>query len=191
MLNIVLFGPPGAGKGLQAKNIAEKYGLRHLSTGELIREEIANGSPLGKSMEDYIARGQLAPDQLVLDMVSDYLTHHPDIEGTIFDGFPRTIVQAEKFDHILKEHGTSVAVMLALEVPDDVAVERIILRGERDGRADDLSEATIRNRLHIYSDVTAPVAGHYQKQGKFVPIDGLGTIDEIFGRLSSEIDKHR
>ena len=190
MINIVLFGPPGAGKGVQAGKIAERFGIKHLSTGEIIRKEIASGSQLGAEMGEYIARGELAPDSLVLDMVEDYLDHHPGTRGIVFDGFPRTIAQAEGFDRLLGHHGAKVNVMLALEVPEDEAVGRIIVRGKREGRSDDLTEETIRNRLAIYNAVTACVAGYYAAQDKYVPINGIGSVEDIFERLVSEVEKH-
>lgn len=190
MINIVLFGPPGAGKGIQAGKISETYGMRHLSTGEVIRAEIASGSPLGKEMEGYISRGELAPDSLVISMVEDYLRNNKGIKGVVFDGFPRTVAQAESFDKMLERLGEKVDVMLALQVPDDEAVNRILLRGKRDGRADDMSEDTIRNRLAIYKGITATVANYYDSQSKYVPVEGVGSVEEIFGRLAAEIDKH-
>ncbi|MBE5033333.1 adenylate kinase [Gallalistipes aquisgranensis] len=188
MLNIVLFGPPGAGKGTQADLLKERYGLNHISTGEVIREEIRNGSALGKSVEEYIARGELAPDGLVIDMIADYVQAHRECAGNIYDGFPRTTVQAEEFDKIMGRHGLSVDLMLFLDVPDEVLISRLLLRGKESGRADDANAEVIKNRIDVYKAQTAVVADYYAKQGKYAAIDGVGTIEEIFGRLCTEID---
>ena len=147
MLNIILFGPPGAGKGTQAARLIEKYGFNHISTGEVIREEIRKGSPMGLSVKEYIDKGHLAPDELVIGIIADYVGKHKDCAGNIFDGFPRTTPQAEAFDGIMERHGTPVGVMLSLEVPDDELVKRLLNRGKDSGRADDLSEEIIRNRI--------------------------------------------
>ena len=188
MLNIVLFGPPGAGKGTQADLLKERYGLNHISTGEVIREEIKNGSALGKSVEGYIARGELAPDKLVIDMIASYVQSHKDCAGNIYDGFPRTTVQAEEFDKIMGQYGLSVDVMLFLDVPDEVLISRLLLRGKESGRADDANVEVIKNRISVYKAQTAVVADYYANQGKYVAIDGVGTIEEIFGRLCAAID---
>ncbi len=188
MLNIVLFGPPGAGKGTQADLLKERYGLNHISTGEVIREEIRNGSALGKSVEEYIARGELAPDGLVIDMIADYVQAHRECAGNIYDGFPRTTVQAEEFDKIMGRHGLSVDLMLFLDVPDEVLISRLLLRGKESGRADDANAEVIKNRIDVYKAQTAVVADYYAKQGKYAAIVGVGTIEEIFGRLCTEID---
>lgn len=188
MLNIVLFGPPGAGKGTQADLLKERYGLNHISTGEVIREEIKNGSALGKSVEEYIARGELAPDGLVIDMIADYVQAHRECAGNIYDGFPRTTVQAEEFDKIMGRHGLSVDLMLFLDVPDEVLISRLLLRGKESGRADDANAEVIKNRIDVYKAQTAVVADYCAKQGKYAAIDGVGTIEEIFGRLCTEID---
>ncbi len=163
MLNIVLFGPPGAGKGTQAALLVEKFGLNHISTGAVIREEIALGTPLGLQVEQTIARGELAPDQMVIDLVADYLELHKNTHGSIYDGFPRTVVQAREFDLMLAEHGTSVDVMLSLEVPERLLIDRLLLRARESGRADDFSIDTIHNRLEIYHEQTAVVAEHHQR----------------------------
>ena len=177
MLNIVLFGAPGAGKGTQAQKLVEKYGLNHISTGEVIRDEIARRTPLGIGMEEYIGRGELAPDDLVINMVANHVAKHRDGAGNIFDGFPRTLVQAEHFDDIMREHDTPVDMMISLEVPDDILEERLLLRGKESGRADDGDQSVIRNRLKIYNDVTAVVSKYYADQNKHVPVDGTGTVD--------------
>ena len=188
MFNLVLFGPPGAGKGTQAEKLIEKYGFNHISTGEVIREQIRKGTELGRSEQSYIEKGQLAPDGLVIDIIADYVAKHKDAKGNIFDGFPRTTVQAKAFDEIMEKNGTPVSVMLSLEVPDEELVKRLLLRGKESGRADDSNEGVIRDRIDVYKAQTAVVADHYKPQGKHRAVNGLGTIDEIFGRLCQEIE---
>lgn len=189
MVNIILFGAPGCGKGTQAARLAEHYDLYHISTGEVIRSEIKRGTELGKSMEGYISRGELAPDSIVVEMVRDYMRTHSD-KGCIFDGFPRTTAQAEIFDTMLEEMGSKVDVMVYMDVPEEELVKRILLRGKDSGRADDASEDVIRNRIDIYREQTAIVAHHYAAQDKYAQIDGLGTFDEVFHRLTEVIDEH-
>jgi len=188
MLNIILFGAPGCGKGTQAALIKEKYNINHISTGEVIRGEIARGTELGKSMQNYIEAGQLAPDSIVIGMIRNYMTEHKDAAGNIFDGFPRTTAQAEAFDEILKEDGESVSVMIYMDVPEEELVQRILLRGKDSGRADDASEEVIRNRIAVYREQTEIVAEHYSKQGKYVAVDGVGSLDEVFNRICAAID---
>ena len=188
MFNLVLFGPPGAGKGTQAEKLIEKYGFNHISTGEVIREQIRKGTELGRSVQSYIEKGQLAPDGLVIDIIADYVAKHKDAKGNIFDGFPRTTVQAKAFDEIMEKNSTPVSVMLSLEVPDEELVKRLLLRGKESGRADDSNEGGIRDRIDVYKAQTAVVADHYKPQGKHRAVNGLGTIDEIFGRLCQEIE---
>ena len=188
MFNLVLFGPPGAGKGTQAEKLIEKYGFNHISTGEVIREQIRKGTELGRSVQSYIEKGQLAPDGLVIDIIADYVEKHKDAKGNIFDGFPRTTVQAKAFDEIMEKNSTPVSVMLSLEVPDEELVKRLLLRGKESGRADDSNEGVIRDRIDVYKAQTAVVADHYKPQGKHRAVNGLGTIDEIFGRLCQEIE---
>ena len=188
MFNLVLFGPPGAGKGTQAEKLIEKYGFNHISTGEVIREQIRKGTELGRSVQSHIEKGQLAPDGLVIDIIADYVAKHKDAKGNIFDGFPRTTVQAKAFDEIMEKNGTPVSVMLSLEVPDEELVKRLLLRGKESGRADDSNEGVIRDRIDVYKAQTAVVADHYKPQGKHRAVNGLGTIDEIFGRLCQEIE---
>ncbi len=189
MINIVLFGAPGCGKGTQAHKLVEKYNLNHVSTGDVIRGEINRQTELGLSMKDYIARGELAPDSLVSDIIADYVQSHRESNGNIFDGFPRTTPQAEAFDKILDKSAMSVDIMLELVVPEEELVQRILLRGKESGRADDADEGVIRNRIKVYHEQTAVVADYYRAQGKYVKIDGVGTIDEIFGRLCEQIDR--
>lgn len=188
MLNLVLFGPPGAGKGTQAAKLIQKYGLNHISTGEVIREEIRRGTILGKSVQRHIEAGQLAPDALVIDIIADYMQQHKECKGNIFDGFPRTTPQAEAFDQILDQHGTPVSLMLSLEVDDEELIRRILLRSKESGRCDDCDEQVIRNRIDVYKNQTAVVADYYKPQGKFRSIPGVGSVDEIFHQLCQAID---
>ena len=190
MLNIILFGAPGCGKGTQAARLAEHYDLYHISTGEVIRSEIQRGTELGKSMEGYISRGELAPDSIVVEMVRDFMRTHND-KGAIFDGFPRTTTQAEIFDKMLEEMGAKVDVMVYMDVPEEELVRRILLRGKDSGRKDDSSEEVIRNRIEVYRQQTAIVADYYSKQNKYSAINGLGTMDEVFARLTDVIDAKR
>lgn len=188
MLNIILFGAPGCGKGTQAELLKKKYGVEHISTGAVIRSEIERGTELGLSMQEYIAKGELAPDSIVVGMVKNYICEHRDAKGNIFDGFPRTTAQAEAFDKLLSEEGLSVSVMIYMDVPEQELVNRILLRGKDSGRADDASEDIIRNRIEIYRAQTAIVADYYSKQGKYVAVDGVGTLDEVFARICEAID---
>ena len=188
MINIVLFGAPGCGKGTQAQRLKERYGIDHVSTGEVIRGEIRRGTELGRSMESYIAQGKLAPDEIVIGMIAHYVAEHLDAKGCIFDGFPRTTVQAEEFDKILATHGLKVDIMVDIHVPEEELVRRILLRGKESGRADDASEEVIRDRLKVYHDQTAVVSDFYAAQGKYASVDGIGTIDEVFDRIAGIVD---
>lgn len=187
MLNIILFGAPGCGKGTQAKRLAEHYGLNHISTGEVIRSEIARKTELGRSMEGYISRGELAPDDIVVGMIRDYMESHRG-EGSIFDGFPRTTAQAEAFDIMLDRMGLAVDTMIYMDVPEQELVDRILLRGKDSGRADDASEEVIRDRLSVYHKQTAIVSDFYTARNKYASIDGVGSMDEVFGRIAAIID---
>jgi len=188
MKNIVLFGAPGCGKGTQAARLKLKYGINHVSTGEVIRGEIARGTDLGRSMEACIKAGQLAPDSLVIGIITAYIDQNRDAAGNIFDGFPRTTAQAEAFDRLLSERGLGVDVMVYMDVPEEELVRRILLRGKDSGRADDASEEVIRNRIAVYRAQTAVVADYYAAQGKYVAVNGLGTMDEVFDRICAAID---
>ena len=189
MLNIVLFGAPGCGKGTQSELLEQRYGLSHVSTGEIIRKEIASGSELGLQMKEYIGRGELAPDEIVVGMIKNYLAANKDVKGTIFDGFPRTTAQAERFDEVLAALGEKVDLMIYMDVPEEELVKRILLRGKDSGRADDASEDVIRNRIKIYNEQTAVVADYYLAQGKYEAVPSLGTIDEVFERICAVVEK--
>ena len=189
MLNVVLFGAPGCGKGTQSELLEKKFGLSHISTGEIIRSHLKAQAPLGQQMAEYISRGELAPDSVVIGMVEEYLSQNKGIKGTIFDGFPRTTAQAEAFDKLLESMGDSVDIMIYMDVPEEELVQRILLRGKVSGRADDASEDVIRNRIEIYNQQTAVVADYYRQQGKYVAVPSLGTIDEVFNRIAAEIEK--
>lgn len=188
MINIVLFGAPGCGKGTQAQRLKEHYGIEHVSTGEVIRDEIHRGTELGRSMESYIAQGKLAPDEIVIGMIANYVAAHKEAKGCIFDGFPRTTVQAEAFDKILAENGLQVDMMIDIQVPEEELVKRILLRGKDSGRADDASEEVIRGRLNVYHKQTAIVSEYYTAQDKYASVDGLGTMDEVFERIATVVD---
>ena len=189
MLNVVLFGAPGCGKGTQSELLEKRFGLSHVSTGEIIRSHIKSQTELGLQMQEYISRGELAPDSVVIGMIEDYLAANKGIKGTIFDGFPRTTAQAEAFDKLLEQHNDSVDIMIYMDVPEEELVKRILLRGKESGRADDASEDVIRNRIAVYNQQTAVVADYYRSQGKYVAVPSLGTIDEVFERIAAEIKK--
>ena len=189
MINIVLFGAPGCGKGTQAQRLKAHYGIDHVSTGEVIRDEIRRGTALGRSMEEYIKAGRLAPDEIVIDMIANYVAEHKEARGNIFDGFPRTTAQAEAFDRILEKHGLKVDAMIDIHVPEEELVRRILLRGKDSGRADDVSEEVIRGRLDVYHAQTAVVADYYAAQDKYASVDGTGTMEEVFDRIAALVDR--
>ncbi|HEY0609830.1 MAG TPA: adenylate kinase [Chitinophaga sp.] len=189
MVNIILFGPPGSGKGTQSANLIKKYGLLHLSTGDLLRSEIESQTPLGLEAKKFMDAGQLVPDEVVIGMISSKLDANPDTRGFIFDGFPRTTAQAEALDKLLTLKKTSISAVLSLEVPEDELIKRLLNRGLTSGRSDDANEDVVKARIVEYHNKTAPVADNYAKYGKFKKIKGNGSIDEIFGLLSKEIDE--
>jgi adenylate kinase len=188
MLNIVLFGPPGAGKGTQSEKLIDKYQLVHLSTGDILRGEIAAGTVLGLEAKKLMDAGALVPDEVVIGMIASKLDHNKSAKGFIFDGFPRTAAQAESLDKMLKDKNTSITKMLALEVNNDELTKRLLIRGKNSGRADDQNEEIIRNRINEYNNKTAPLKNYYSDQGKFQSIQGIGTVDEIFESLCKNID---
>jgi|SRR6185436_449620 len=188
MFNLILFGPPGSGKGTQSEKLIARYGLKHLSTGDLLRSEIAAQSPLGMAAKSIMDKGQLVPDEVVIEMINSALENNPQARGFLFDGFPRTTAQAEALDKLLAQKETEIAVVLALQVSKEELVSRLLNRGKSSGRSDDTNEAVILSRIEEYEKKTAVVAEYYDKFGKVVRIKGEGTIDEIFDILSSEID---
>jgi len=188
MFNLILFGPPGSGKGTQSERLISKYGLKHLSTGDLLRSEIAGQTPLGLAAKSFMDKGQLVPDEVVIEMISSALDNNPQANGFLFDGFPRTTAQAEALDKLLSQKGTSIAVVLALQVGQNELVKRLLNRGLTSGRSDDTKEDVILARLTEYEKKTAAVAEYYQKYDKVVFVKGEGTIDDIFDSLSSAID---
>ena len=188
MLNIVIFGAPGSGKGTKSERIVEKYGINHISTGDVLRAEIKNGTELGKTAKGYIDQGQLIPDELMIDILASVFDSFKDSKGVIFDGFPRTIAQAEALKKMLAERGQDVSVMVDLEVPEDELMVRLIKRGKDSGRADD-NEETIKKRLHVYHSQTAPLIDWYKNEKKYQHINGLGTMEGIFAEICEAIDK--
>ena len=191
MHNIVLFGPPGAGKGTQSQKLIAKYHLVHLSTGDLLRAQIAEGTELGLRAKKLMDEGLLVPDEVVIGMIGNALEKNKDAAGFIFDGFPRTVAQAESLDRLLAEHHTQVACMIALEVGEEELVKRLLERGKTSGRPDDQDETKIRRRVTVYNTETAQVAGYYDGQSKFHSLNGIGNIDEIFGQICALIDQHQ
>lgn len=188
MLNVVIFGAPGCGKGTQSERMISKYGLHHISTGEVLRNEIKKGTELGKTAEKYISQGQLVPDELIVDMLAQVLDASDAAKkGVIFDGFPRTIAQAEALNKMLAERDTEVSAVIGLEVDENELIERLIKRGQDSGRSDDNPD-TIKKRLEVYHSQTNPLREFYIREGKYKTIHGMGTVDEIFDRIACEID---
>ncbi|HWS00822.1 MAG TPA: adenylate kinase [Prolixibacteraceae bacterium] len=189
MINLVLFGPPGAGKGTQAAFLAKAYNLIHLSTGDILREEIAAGTKIGQTAKDIICRGELVPDSMVIDLIQEKLDKNPKANGFLFDGFPRTVPQAEALDALLVHYKRNVSAMLSLEVEKEELIARLMNRGATSGRDDDSDRSIIENRIEIYNQKTAPLINYYRKAGKYESINGIGTIEEITGRLRACIDR--
>ena len=188
MFNIVIFGAPGSGKGTQSKMIVERYGFDYISTGDMLRQAISQGSELGRTAKEYIDRGQLVPDDLIVRLIADFLDGKHGSKGVIFDGFPRTLKQAEALKTMLNERGTDIHILLDLQVEDDELVDRLIERGKISGRSDDNPE-TIKARLDVYHTQTAPLATYYIGEGKHVAIKGIGRIEEIFERIAEAINR--
>ena len=192
MYNLILFGPPGSGKGTQAERLVEKFGLLQISTGNLFRAHLGNNTPLGEEARSYMDRGELVPDAVTIKMLREEVEANPDVPGYIFDGFPRTEPQAIALDEFLAQRGQAVSSLIMLEVPDDEIVTRLLERGKTSGRADDLSEEIIRNRIEVYHEQTGPVYDFYHQQGGeiAVKIDGLGSIEEVAERLGNLVAPH-
>ena len=183
MLNLILFGPPGSGKGTQAAKLVEKYNLLHISTGDLFRYEIGNQTTLGMEAKSYMDKGQLVPDSVTIGMLKNKVLDNPEVNGYIFDGFPRTIAQSEALDELLDELGQPITSLIALEVEEEEIVQRLLERGKSSGRPDDADEEVIRKRISVYLAQTTPVYEYYQNHGKSVSIKGMGSIEEIFAAL--------
>jgi len=189
MFNLILFGPPGSGKGTQSEKLVEKYRHIHLSTGNLLREEISNRTPLGLEAKSFMDKGQLVPDEVVIGMIDSSLEYHKEAPGFLFDGFPRTTAQAEALDKLLSLKKTEIALMIALEVSEEELVKRLLNRGKTSGRSDDTNETVIHQRFSVYRNETAPIADHYKKLKKFQTIKGEGSVEEIFDAICQAIDK--
>ncbi len=189
MLNIVIFGAPGSGKGTQSDKLIEHYKLFHISTGDVLRDNIRRGTELGKTAKGYIDQGQLVPDELIIDFLAQVLDENKDKaqQGVIFDGFPRTIPQAEALEQLLADRGTKIDAVVGLEVPEEELIKRILLRGQQSGRSDD-NEETARKRLDTYHNQTSPLKAYYEQQGKYRAINGLGSIDGIFDLIKEALD---
>jgi len=188
MLNIILFGPPGSGKGTQAKLLVEKFELIHISTGDLFRYEMKNDTELGLKAKDFISKGLLVPDEVTIGMLKNKLDKHPDAKGFIFDGFPRNIDQANALDNLLASKEHKILGLFALDVSDDEIIARLLNRGKTSGRSDDQDESIIKNRLKVYQEETSPVFKHYDQSDKAFNINGIGNIEEIQERLSSKVN---
>lgn len=188
-LNIVIFGAPGSGKGTQSARLIDKYGLYHISTGELLRDHIRRGTELGRTADAFISKGQLIPDDLMIRILDDTLEREAKGKrGVVFDGFPRTIPQAEALKELLRKRGTDLHAVIGLEVPEEELVDRMIKRGKDTGRADDNPE-TIKNRLKVYHDQTHPLRQYYNDEGKYIPVNGTGVVDDIFNAIADGLEK--
>jgi adenylate kinase len=188
MFNLILFGPPGSGKGTQSERLIARYGLKHLSTGDLLRSEIAQKTSLGLAAKSFMDQGQLVPDEVVIGMIDSALQNNPQAKGFLFDGFPRTKAQSEALDALLQRNGTAISVVLALHVSEEELIKRLLNRGLTSGRSDDVDETVIRARILEYHKKTSVVAEHYRQYGKVVTVKGEGTVDDIFESLCTEIN---
>ena len=188
MFNLILFGPPGSGKGTQSEKIVQKFGLKHLSTGDLLRREITERTPLGIEAKNFMDKGQLVPDEVVIGMIDSSLNKNPGAKGFLFDGFPRTAAQATALDKLLALKKTGITKVLALDVSEDELVKRLLKRGETSGRSDDTNEEIIRKRFAVYKNDTSSVAEHYKALGKFASIEGEGSVEDIFEALNNAIE---
>lgn len=189
MINILIFGPPGSGKGTQSEHIAKKYNLLHLSTGDMLRAEIGSGSELGEKVKHIMARGELVPDEVVIAMIAARIDAEKSRSGFLYDGFPRTVQQAAELEKMLEGKGLKVDMMLALDVSHDELVRRLLGRGANSGRSDDQDMGVIENRIEVYRSKTEPLADYFRKKGVYSPVDGMGTVEEIFTRICTAIDK--
>jgi adenylate kinase len=189
MLNIIIFGAPGTGKGTQSQNIVDRYKLVHLSTGDILREEMKNQSQIGLNAKQYIDAGQLVPDSVIIDLLFDRASKYNGVKGYIFDGFPRTPLQAEKLDETVEKNNTPISMVLYMDVTEEELTKRILYRSLNSGRADD-TEEVIKKRVEVYNQQTKPLLEYYRKQGKLITIHGMGTIDEVFAKISNEIDTY-
>ncbi|MFZ9660457.1 MAG: adenylate kinase [Chitinophagaceae bacterium] len=191
MFNLILFGPPGSGKGTQSEKLISKYGFKHLSTGDLLRAEIANKTALGLEAKGLMDKGQLVPDEVVIGMIRSALDANPGVPGFLFDGFPRTTAQADALDKLLHQKGTSIGVVLFLQVPEDELIKRMVSRAATSGRADDADENVQKKRLDVYKRDTLPVAGYYSEFGKVHEIEGVGAVEDIFKLICDQIDSKK
>jgi adenylate kinase len=189
MVNLILFGPPGAGKGTQSTKLIEKYSLTHISTGDLFRKHLKEGTPLGKLAQDYMTKGNLVPDQVVIDMVDDKIKSSGNSTGIIFDGFPRTTPQAEALDKLLESKGVPIKLLIELVVPEDELKVRLAERALKENRPDDAKPEVIENRIKVYKAETVAVGEYYKKKGKYASVIGVGSVENIFSNLCVEIDK--
>jgi adenylate kinase len=189
MINLILFGPPGAGKGTQSAKLIEKYSLTHISTGDLFRKHLKEGTPLGKLAQQYMTAGNLVPDKVVIDMVDDKISSSGKISGIIFDGFPRTIPQAEALDRLLAEKSAPIKVLIELVVPEDELRKRLAERAVKENRPDDAKAEVIENRIKVYKVETAAVANYYQQNNKYASVIGVGEVNDIFKNICVEVDK--
>ena len=190
MFNLILFGPPGSGKGTQSEKLITKYGFKHISTGDLLRSEIANKTELGLKAKSFMDEGKLVPDEVVIGMVDNVIMNNPGVYGFLFDGFPRTKAQAEALDALLRQHEENINLMLALEVPEEELVARMINRAKTSGRTDDADPEIQKRRIGVYKNETLAVANYYDQFGKVTTVNGLGSVDDIFSALCAEIDNH-
>jgi len=189
MVNFLIFGPPGSGKGTQSVRLAEKFNLLHLSTGDMLRAEIAAGTELGKRMSQIMSKGELVPDQVVIEMIANKIDKSKGQSGFLFDGFPRTVAQTASLENMLNDRGMKIDCMLVLDVDHDELVKRLIARAEISGRPDDKDPKVIENRIDVYKEKTEPIIEYCRKKGIYQPINGMGTIDEIFARLSDKVKR--
>ena len=189
MVNFLIFGPPGSGKGTKSVRLAEKFNLKHLSTGDMLRAEIAAGTELGNKMSSIMSKGELVPDEVVIEMIAAKIDTTKDCAGFLFDGFPRTVAQTEALEKMLNERGMKIDSMLVLDVDHDELVKRLILRADQSGRPDDRDPVVIENRIDVYKAKTEPIIEYCRKRGIYQPVNGMGTIEDIFGRLSKNMNK--